>query len=127
MAAEWDIYLGDLTAQGLMPAFGRKTKIATKEFTRQDRAADGTLHVDILYVKRTFTLTYAKATESTIDVLEYWYSQFLTTKTPLTLYLYTDDTNYDTYTVKPAPVDKTRLVRAADNLYSGVNYILVEV
>lgn len=127
MAAEWDIYLGALTSQGLVSPFGRKTKIATKEVTRQDRAADGTLYVDVLYVKREITLSYAKITESAIDIFEYWYQQYLSSREPLDLYMYTDSVNYDTIKVKPVPVDKTRLVRAADNLYAGVVLKFIEV
>ena len=127
MEAEWDIYLGEVTSLGLLSPYGRKTTIKKNEVVRQDRAVSGALKTDILYVKNEFILSYSKATESAIDTFDYWYRIYEVNMTPLTLYLYTDVGTFLEYTVIPKPVDRSRLVRAADNLYTGVTLVLTEV
>jgi len=127
MPIEWDIYLGTTGPTGKLSAFGRKVTINKNETTRDQRAADGTLKQDCLYVKREFVIAYDGITESALEVLDYWYEYFKTNKTPLSLYMYTSDIAYDEYTVIPRPVDRTRVVKSADNLYSGVTFVLDEV
>lgn len=127
MPIEWDVYLGSLDSQGKIPSFGRVTNHVVKEKIREDRSASGVLKQDILYVKNEFKLTFAKCTESTINILEYWYNQYRVTKTPLPLYMYTSPTEYNQYSVIPRPISKTRLVKATDNLFSNVVFQMVEV
>lgn len=127
MAIEWDVYLGTTGPTGKLSAFGRKVTIDKKETTRDRRAADGTLKQDILYVKHEFTISYARITETALDVLDYWYEYYQTNKTPLSLYLYTSAVAYDQYSVIPKPVSRTRVVKAADNIYSGASLTLVEI
>jgi len=127
MAIEWDIYLGTTGPTGKLSAFGRKVTIKKIETTRDQRAADGTLKQDCLYVKREFILSYDGITESAIEVLDYWYEYFKTNKAALPLYMYTGPAAYDEYSVIPRPVDRTRVVKSADNLYSGVTFEMVEV
>jgi hypothetical protein len=127
MAIEWDIYLGTTGSTGKLSAFGRKVTISKKETTRDQRAADGTLKQDILYVKREFTLSYSGITETALETLDYWYDYYQTNKTPLSLYMYSSPAAYDEYSVIPRPVDRTRLIKGADNLYTGVKFVLVEV
>lgn len=127
MAIEWDIFLGTTGPTGKLPPFGRKTTINKKDTVREQRAADGTLKQDCLYVKREFVLSYANITEEAIEILDYWFTYFRTNRQPLPLYMYTSAVAYDEYLVVPKPVDRTRVVKAADNLYSGVKFLLVEV
>jgi len=127
MAIEWDIYLGTTGPTGKLSAFGRKVTIAKKETVREQRAADGTLKQDCLYVKREFTLNYAHITEADIEVLDYWYAYYKTNKLALPLYMYTGPAAYDEYAVIPKPVDRTRVVKSADNLYSGIKFVMIEV
>jgi len=127
MAIEWDIYLGTTGPTGKLSNFGRKTTIAIKEENREQRAADGTLKVDCIYIKRTFTLNYSNITESVLDTLDYWFSYYKTNKQPLPLYMYTSNVAYDEYSVIPRSVDRTRVVKAADNLFSGVKFEMLEV
>lgn len=127
MAIEWDIYLGTTGATGKLSPFGRKVTINKKDAARQQRAADGTLKYDCLYVKREFILTYSHITEAALDTLDYWFTYFKTNREPLPLYMYTSAVAYDEYSVIPKPVDRTRVVKAADNLFSGVKFVMVEV
>lgn len=127
MAIEWDIYLGTTGPTGKLSPFGRKTTIAKNETTREQRAADGTLKSDCLYVKREFILNYAHITEAALDTLDFWYDDYKTNKAPLDLYMYTSPSTFDQYSVVPRPIDRTRLTRMADNLYSAVKFVMVEV
>jgi len=127
MAIEWDIYLGTTGSTGKLSPFGRTVTIAKNETVREQRAADGTLKQDCLYVKREFTLNYANITASALATLDYWYEYYKTNKAPLTLYMYTSPTVYDSYQVIPKPVDRTRVVKAVDNLFSGVKFTMIEV
>ena len=127
MAIEWDIYLGTTGSTGKLSAFGRKVTINKNETVREQRAADGTLKQDCIYVKREFILNYAYITEEDLEVLDYWYEYYKTNKTALPLYMYTGPAAYDEYSVIPKPVDRTRAIKSADNLYSGVTFRMVEV
>lgn len=127
MAIEWDIYLGTTGPTGKLSPFGRRVSIKTQEKVREARAANGTLHRDILFTKKVFSIAYSNITESALDVLDYWYDYYVTNKTALSLYMYTGPAAYDEYTVIPKPVDRTRVVKATDNLFSGVVFELVEV
>ena len=127
MAIEWDIYLGTTGPTGKLSAFGRKTTILKKETVREQRAAGGTLKQDCLYVKREFVLNYANITEEDIEVLDYWYEYYKTNKEALPLYMYTSPSVFDLYSVIPKPVDRTRVIKSADNLYSGIKFVMVEV
>lgn len=127
MPIEWDVYLGANDSSGKLSAFGRKVTIREKETVREQRAADGTLKRDILYVKYEFEISYSNTTESNLDIIDAWYYTYQNTKTPLSLYMYTSPTGYLTYTVVPKPVDRTRVVKGADNLFSGVKLVLIEV
>jgi len=124
---EWDIYLGTTGPTGKLSSFGRKVTIAKKETVRAQRAADGTLKQDILFVKREFTLNYANITEAAIDVLDFWYDDFKTNKQALPLFMYTSAVLFDQFTVIPKPIDRIRVVKAADNLFSNVKFVMVEV
>lgn len=127
MAIEWDLYLGGTSASDKLPSFGRKVTINKKETVREQRAADGTLKQDILYVKREFILTYKNITETDLGVLDTKYDGYVTNKAALTLYMYTSAVAHTDYTVIPKPVDRTRVVKGADNLYSGVKFVMIEV
>ncbi len=127
MAIEWDIYLGTTGSTGKISPFGRKVTISKKEKVREQRAADGTLKQDCIYLKREFTVSYSHITEAALDVLDYWYTYYKTNKAALPLYMYTGPAAYDEYSVIPKPVDRTRVVKSADNLYSGVKFVMVEV
>ena len=127
MAIEWDIYLGTTGPTGKLSPFGRKVTIKKNETTREQRAADGTLKQDCIYVKREFVLSYANITEEALDTLDYWYEYYKTNKAALPLYMYTSAVAYDEYSVVPKPVDRTRVVKSADNLYSGVKFVMIEV
>jgi len=127
MAIEWDIYLGTTDPAGKLSAFGRKTTIVKKEKVREERAADGTLKQDCIYVKREFMLNYSNITEEDLETLDTWYDYYKTNKAALPLYMYTSDVAYDEYSVIPKPVDRTRVIKSADNLYSGVKFLMVEV
>lgn len=126
MPAEWDIYLGTTGPTGELSAYGRKTTINKDEAVREQRAADGTLKQDCLYVKREFVLNYSIIDETALDTLDYWYNYYKTNKAPLPLYLYTSAIAYDEYSVIPKPVDRTRAVRRGDNLYTDVSFKMVE-
>ncbi len=89
MAIEWDVYLGTTGSTGKLSPFGRKVTINKKETIREQRAADGTLKQDCLYVKREFVLNYAHITEAAIEVFDYWYTYYKTNKQALPLYMYT--------------------------------------
>ena len=127
MAIEWDIYLGTTGPTGKLSPFGRKVTINKKETIREQRAADGTLKQDCLYVKREFVLNYANITEAALDTLDLWYEDFKTNKLPLPLFMYTGPAAFDEFSVIPKPVDRTRVVKSADNLFSGVKFVMVEV
>jgi len=124
---EWDIYLGTTGPTGKLPSFGRKVTIAKNETVRLQRAADGTLKQDILYVKLEFTLNYANITESALDVLDFWYEDFKTNKVNLPLFMFTSPVLFDEFVVVPKPVDRTRVIKSADNLFSGVKFVMIEV
>lgn len=127
MAIEWDIYLGTTGSTGKLSAFGRTVTINKKETVREQRAADGTLKQDCLYVKREFVLNYSNITEADLEVLDYWYEYYKTNKQALPLYMYTAPAAYTEYSVIPKPVDRTRVIKSADNLYSGVKFVMIEV
>ncbi len=127
MAIEWDIYLGTTGPTGKLSPFGRKVTINKKETIREQRAADGTLKQDCLYVKREFVLNYANITEAALATLDLWYEDYKTNKLPLPLYMYTGPAAFDEFSVIPKPVDRTRVVKSADNLFSGVKFVMVEV
>jgi len=127
MAIEWDIYLGTTGSTGKLSPFGRKTTIVKKDTSREQRAADGTLKYDCLYVKREFVLTYSHITEAELDTLDYWFNYFKTNRVALPLYMYTSAVAYDEYSVIPKPVDRTRVTKMADNLFSGVKFVMIEV
>ncbi len=127
MAIEWDIFLGTTGPTGKLSPFGRKTTIAKNEKVREERAADGTLKQDLIYVKREFTLNYANITETALEILDTWYDTYKTNKAPLPLFMYTSAVAFDEFLVVPKPVDRTRVVKGVDNLYSGVKFVMVEV
>ena len=127
MAIEWDIYLGTTGSTGKLSPFGRKVTILKKETSREQRAADGTLKYDCLYVKREFVLNYSNITEDALDTLDYWFNYFKTNRLPLSLYMYTGPSAYDEYSVIPKPVDRTRVVKSVDNLYSGIKFVMIEI
>jgi len=126
MAIEWDIYLGTTGPTGKLSAFGRKVTINKTDTAREERAADGTLKYDCLYVKREFIIAYSHITETDLETLDFWFNYFKTNKVALPLYMYTSDIAYDEYEVIPKPVDRTRVIKGADNLYSGVKFVLIE-
>lgn len=126
MAIEWDIYLGTTGSTGKLSPFGRKTTVLKKETAREERSANGTIKHDCLYVKREFVLNYSLITEAALDTLDYWYTYYKTNKAALPLYMYTSAVAYDEYSVIPKPVDRTRAVRATDNLFSGVKFVMIE-
>lgn len=127
MAIEWDIYLGTTGPTGKLSPFGRKVTIAKKETVREQRSANGTLKQDCLYVKFEFTLNYSRITEAALDTLDFWYEDFKTNKAPLPLFMYTSAIAFDEFLVIPKPVDRTRVVKSADNLFSGVKFLMIEV
>lgn len=127
MAIEWDIYLGTTGPTGKLSSFGRKVQINESEVTREQRSADGTLKVDILYTKKKFIFTWSNITESALDTIDFWYAYYQANKVPLKLYMYYTDALYNEYDVIPRPVDRTRLIKSAENLYSGVTFNLDEV
>jgi len=126
MAIEWDIYLGTTGSTGKLSPFGRKVSVNRKETVREQRAADGTLKQDVLYTKREFIIKYSNITQSDLETLEYWYDYYLTNKAALPLYMYTSAIAYDEYSVIPKPISYTRLVKAYDNVLSGVTLTLIE-
>lgn len=127
MAIEWDVYLGTTGPTGKLSPFGRKVTVNKQETAREQRAADGTLKHDCMYVKREFVLTYSHITEEALDTLDFWYDQYKANNIALDLFMYTSAVAYDEYVVIPKPVDRTRVVKAADNLFSGVKFVMVEV
>lgn len=127
MAIEWDIYLGTTGSTGKLSSFGRKVTINKNETVREQRAADGTLKQDCLYVKREFVLTYAHITEEAIEILDYWYNFYKTNKQALPLYMYISPSAFDEFSVIPKPVDRTRIVKSDDNLYGGIKFVMIEV
>ena len=126
MAIEWDIYLGTTDPEGKLSPFGRKVTINKKEKTRGQRASDGTLDQDCLYVKHEFVLSYAIISEEALDTLDLWYNYYKANKQALPLYMYTSAVAFDEYAVVPKPVDRTRLIKSEDNLYSSVKFVMIE-
>jgi len=127
MAIEWDIYLGTTGPTGKLSPFGRKVTILKKPKNREVRSAGGSLDQDVLYIKHEWILNYTNITETALDTLDYWYTYYKTNRVALPLYMYYSAVAYNEYSVIPKPVDRTRVVKSADNLYSGVNFKLVEV
>lgn len=127
MAIEWDIFLGTTGPTGKLSPFGRKVTVSKNEKVREQRSADGTLKQDCMYLKREFSLSYSAITETDLAVLDFWYDDFKTNKLPLPLYMYTSAVAYDEYSVIPKPVDRTRVIKGANNLYGGVKFVLIEV
>lgn len=121
------MYLGTTSPTDELSSFGRKVTINKVETVREGRTANGSLNQDILYTKKEFVLAYETITESALAIIEYWYDYYKTNKTPLTLYVYTSPTTYDQFTVIPRPVNKTRLIKSVDNLFSGIEFRMDEV
>jgi len=92
------------------------------EFSREDRTANGSLVIDLIAIKKLFTLTYSAMTQDTLDALMIEYDK----GTMLSFIVERADLTIDTYTVKFRPISRVRL-RAMDSwLWRGATFQLEE-
>jgi hypothetical protein len=118
-----EIYLGLYGTEALLGAHDRKFSIQRKEIGREDRTSDGTLVIDVIAVKKTFTLKYA-----TIDQSELlFFQQLYDLHQELSLLVYESDTIYYGYSVIMRPFDQTRLLAIAGGVWENVTITLEQV
>lgn len=118
-----EIYLGLLGSETLLGAHDRKYSVEQLEIGREDRTADGTLVVDIIAVKKIFTLRYA-----TIDQSELlFFQQLYDLRETLSLLVYESDTIYYGYSVVMRPFAQSRLLAIAGGVWENVIIKLEQV
>lgn len=117
-----DISLGAESSEVLLSPYGRTLTINEEEVSRQMRTVDGTLKKDILYVKKSFTLSYNLITGTSLTAIMNIYDN---TTQPLNLIIDNGGTP-DEYTVYMKPVNRSRVILQDDGLWSGVSINLVE-
>jgi len=92
------------------------------EFSREDRTANGSLVIDLIAVKKLFTLTYSAMRQATLDALMVEYDK----GEMLSLLIERADSTVDAYTVKFRPISRVRM-RAMDQwLWRGATFQLEE-
>jgi hypothetical protein len=123
MARKGDIFLGPAGAEQLLSPFGRQLTIADTELSRQERSSNGTLRKEIIAVKKKFTLAYSLIDGADLIGLVNLYNTF----SELSLKIYKDDVNFDSYTVLMNPIDRTRALLSSTGLWSGVSVEMEEV
>jgi len=125
MASNPDIFLGELGSEIKVPYAGRNFSVKPIEALREKRTVDGTLKVDIKYVKNIFNLTYKTITGPDLNTL---LTIYRTITQPLSLIISTGtdgDGAQETYLVYMKTTPRTRYTLRA-NLWTGVKFILSE-
>lgn len=93
------------------------------EITREGRVANGDLVMDVIAVKKRFTLGYDGLTQATLDALLTEYNRGVI----LSLKIERSDDSVDTYNVKFRPFSRVRMLAMDQWLWQGVTFVLEEV
>lgn len=117
------IWLGLPGEEKLLPAENRTFREREVEDTREAHTASGKLIIDVVTVKKVFTLTYETITGSDLEVL----NEIINLSAFLSLLIEREDGAIDTYTVKARPFSRTRyLASGLSWLWSDLSITLEE-
>lgn len=126
MSATGQFWLGESGSETLFQPDGFSITIEDQEFAREGRVANGDLVIDVLAVKKKFTIAYTTAVgQDALDELVSIYTTGVTT--PLSLILEEEDESTTTYTVKFRPISRTRMLAKDTWLWNPVTFQLEEV
>ena len=122
--ARGEIYLGvDAGTLQLLSALGRTYEVRSKQYSKSDRTASAKLVRDVIATKKTFTLAYSMIDGDDLDTYKDLYDE----DSKLLLRVYTDDSNYEDFTVLMEPIDYERILMFDDGLWGNVDIVLEEV
>jgi len=122
MSIEGRFWLGTAGSETLFETGWTAFSETEIPFTREGRTANGSLVIDILAIKKLFTLTYAVMTQDTLDDLMTEYDK----GEMLSLIVEREGGGTDTYTVRFRPIARTRLDARGDWLWQGATFQLEE-
>lgn len=104
--------------------YGRKTSIKKTEKVREQRSVNGTLKQDVSYEKIDVTFSYDKIKELNYNYIVGARSSYLSSRQPLELRFFTNDTTYSSLYVVPRPAGYSRYIFG---WYKGVTFTFIEV
>ena len=104
---------------------GRQLEEEDFEITREDRTASGRLVIDVITVKKRFTLNYSTITGTVLKQLQEVYDAGF--DHILQLQIERQDGTIDSYDVKMRPFSRSRIFPAGDWLWEGITIELEEV
>jgi len=106
-----------------LPTMSRSFSESEIEITREDRTASGRLVIDVIAVKKTFTVQYAIVTEEILSVINEVYKL----GNPLNFVVERKSGELDEYTVRLHPYSRDRLILGDDWFWEGITLELEEV
>jgi len=122
------LQLGILGSEVLLPSESRSMPgLGGQEFLRQGRAIDGTLHVDFINNKKSFTIAWGVIGQDNIDVLDGIYQSQFSNGSFLNFIISNVSGGESNYTVKMSQFNSGLQAQLDDWYYSGVTIQLEEV
>lgn len=117
------IWLGRTGSEQLLPEIDRKFSEGDFEITREGRTASGKLVVDVIAVKKKFTINYSTVTNSALETLNslYYLGGILNLK------IEQKDGLVKEYSVKFRPFSRSRMLLASEWLWDDITVELEEV
>lgn len=117
------IWLGNAGSEILMPNIGRTFSELDNEITRENRTASGKLVIDVVAIKKEFTLEYSTVTDGVLDTLKTVYAIGGT----LSIKVERKDGTINTYTVRMRPFGRKRVLTAQEWLWDSISIKLEEI
>lgn len=123
MSQAGDIYLGQLGQEIKLTSYGRKLTEKNIEITREERTASGRLVIEVIKVKKAFTINYEIIEGPDLEMILGLYDL----RKELSLIIYNQNGTPKSYTVWLRPFDRTRLTHLGNGLWEGITLELEEV
>jgi hypothetical protein len=117
------IWLGRAGLEVLMPNLSRKFSEEDTEISKESRTASGRLVIDVVAIKKVFTLEYSTVTGDVLETLKTVYAL----GGILSLKVERKDGTIDIYTVRMRPFGRKRVLMAIEWLWDGITVKLEEI
>lgn len=117
------IWLGTSGNETLLSRMGRKFIEEDIEITREGRTVSGKLVIDVIAVKKIFTLEYSTITDTVLKQLQSIYAL----GGILRLKVERQDTSIDIYSVIFRPFSRSRYLKPGEWLWESINVVLEEI
>jgi len=125
-AAQGRFWIGLAGSESLFHPDGFALTIEDFEIAREGRVANGALVIDVIAVKKRFTISYTTAVgKDALDELVGLYA--IGVDQVLSLIVEDEDGGLDTYTVKFRPFSRVRMMTADTWLWNPITFMLEEV